>query len=258
MPMSTPPAANSIVGTIEVQTNQTKRFRKIGFALWLLLWPLVLAAWWFPIKFASLRLLIIVGVFALCSGALVLFWKAKTVRFAALVVFATIALLLLLPGREYSRAALRNQYVACLQNYDGAPYLWGGESARGIDCSGLVRRGMMDATLQTGIKTFNTQMIRASFDLWWHDASAQAMMEEYRGNTRVLFAAKSLNELDYAKLLPGDFAVTSSGVHTLAYIGNQTWIEADPGPMRVIQVRVPTKNAWFSMPMKIVRWREFE
>jgi hypothetical protein len=108
------------------------------------------------------------------------------------------------------------------------------------------------------VRTLNPSLVRGSLDLWWHDASAKAMMEEYRGNTRVLFAAKSLNTLDYTKLSPGDFAVTSSGVHTLAYVGNRTWIEADPGPMRVIQVRVPTKNAWFSMPVKIVRWQVLE
>lgn len=162
------------------------------------------------------------------------------------------------PGREYSRTKLREQYVTSLLTYDGAPYVWGGECKRGIDCSGLVRRGMIDANLQTGITAVNPALLRESFSLWWHDASAKAMMEEYRARTRVLFPAHSLNKLDYSKLQPGDFAVTSTGVHTLAYIGDKTWIEADPNPMRVIRVRVPTRNAWFSMPVKVMRWRQLE
>ena len=238
--------------------TQNQQRRKFALGFWLMLWPLVLAAWWFPIKFASLRLLLVIGVLALCSGALILFWKFKPLRVALLLGFTAVTIFLILPGRDYSRATLRSQYIASLKSYTGAPYVWGGESKHGIDCSGLVRRGLMDANFQLGLTSFNPHLVRAGLGMWWHDASAKAMMEEHRDATRVLFAARSLNELNYKKLFPGDFAVTSSGVHTLAYIGNQTWIEADPGPMRVIQVKVPAKNAWFFMSIKIVRWRQLE
>ena len=53
-------------------------------------------------------------------------------------------------------------------------------------------------------------------------------------------------------------AVTASGVHVLAYLGNGKWIEADPTASTVIEVRVPERsNAWFNMPVKIVRWQVF-
>jgi hypothetical protein len=223
-----------------------------------MLWAGVLFAWLFPIKFAALRLLLITGVLGLWAGAMLLFWQVRWVRAFGLVVALFAAASLLLPGREYSRPALRSRYVASLQAYDAAPYVWGGESRRGIDCSGLVRRGLMDANLQSGIASFNPILVRAAFSLWWHDASAKAMMEEYRGETEKLFSAPSLNTLDYSRLQAGDFAVTSSGVHTLAYIGDKTWIEADPGPLRVIKVHVPSRIAWFSMPMQIMRWRQFD
>ncbi|MBV9868261.1 MAG: C40 family peptidase [Abitibacteriaceae bacterium] len=154
------------------------------------------------------------------------------------------------------RAKLRQGYVVALNRYESVPYVWGGEGLRGIDCSGLVRRGMIDADLKTGFATANPALIRAGCDLWWHDCSAKALKEEYRHQTQLLLTTSSLNHLNYAALLPGDFAVTDSGVHTLAYIGNQTWLEADPGAWKVIKVKIPSKIAWFSQPMHIMRWRQ--
>lgn len=49
--------------------------------------------------------------------------------------------------------------------------------------------------------------------------------------------------------------MTRNGVHIMAYLGGNTWIEADPGAGQVITVPVPVKdNPRFDTPMKIVRW----
>ena len=48
--------------------------------------------------------------------------------------------------------------------------------------------------------------------------------------------------------------MTFNGVHVLAYIGNKTWIEADPN----IEVKTPARNAWFNMPVHVMRWRALE
>ena len=65
----------------------------------------------------------------------------------------------------------------------------------------------------------------------------------------------SINRLDHSRILPGDLAVTASGVHIMAYLGSNTWIEADPGAGRVITVLAPCEtNAWFLEPMKVMRW----
>jgi hypothetical protein len=68
----------------------------------------------------------------------------------------------------------------------------------------------------------------------------------------------SINELDHTKIAKGDFAVTRDGVHTLAYTGNNIWIEADPTYGKVMEVKVPNLNIiWFKVPVLIVRWKQF-
>ena len=52
--------------------------------------------------------------------------------------------------------------------------------------------------------------------------------------------------------------MTESGVHTLAYLGGQTWIEADPDAGRVLQAQVPSKSPWFNEPVKIMRWAQLD
>ena len=133
--------------------------------------------------------------------------------------------------------------------YINAPYLWGGRTPFGIDCSGLVRRGLIDASFKEGVTTANPGLIRRSFLMRWFDCSARALQEEYREQTHRLFPVRSIQQLDHATLEPGDFAVTADGVHTLAYLGDKTWIEADPGVGRVIKVRAQAENAWiFNVP----------
>jgi hypothetical protein len=77
------------------------------------------------------------------------------------------------------------------------------------------------------------------------------------GQTVVLkIVAPQINLLDHATFQPGDLAVTDSGIHVLAYLGDQTWIEADPGVEKVILAKSPSQdNAWLSSPVKIVRWK---
>jgi hypothetical protein len=84
-----------------------------------------------------------------------------------------------------------------------------------------------------------------------------ALREGYRDLARPLFSADSINVLDHSRILPGDVAVTADGVHVLAYLGEQTWIEADPAAGRVIRVRAPAPDhGWFNVPVVLIRWRQ--
>ena len=52
-------------------------------------------------------------------------------------------------------------------------------------------------------------------------------------------------------------AVTISGVHIMAFLGDSKWIEADPNLKKVVIVQVPEgNNPWFQESFNIVRWQE--
>jgi len=221
---------------------------KVLWGAWLLCPLALIAIALFPIRFGTLRALIVAVwlIWWALSGAVA--GRSKYFKAAWGALSLLVAALILRPHPTDSNG-LRAAYLTSLKSYEGTTYVWGGETARGIDCSGLVRRGMIDAYRRQG------QMRRAA-DLWWHDCSAKALREEYRGQTQRLFDAPSLNAIPLSRLHPGDVAVTQNGVHTLAYLGKGEWIEADPGAWKVIRVRVPSKNAWFRVPMSIVRWSD--
>lgn len=114
---------------------------------------------------------------------------------------------------------------------------------------------MIDACLDQGLCNPDPGLLKRGLSLWWNDTSAKALGEEYRGLTKRLFNAPDLKSLDHDRILPGDFAVTSDGVHVMAYLGNETWIEADPGKLKVIKIHAPaTTNGWFRRPVNIMRW----
>lgn len=224
--------------------------------LWLAALVLFVAVVLFPV---SNRLTRASGLALFCFvwfGFIGLYWQRRILRLSLLGVTLLSAGFMALPARSLPSAdSLRSDYVAGLRRYDGTTYFWGGESPKGIDCSGLIRRGLIDSMFCRGVRTFDPGLVRRALSLWWHDCTASTLGEAHDGITVHLFDTPSVNQLDHSKILPGDLAVTSSGVHIMAYLGSNTWIEADPGVGRVISVPVPAKdNLWFDTSMKIVRW----
>lgn len=241
--------------------TKSPAWKRLVLAAWLGLWPLLGVALWYPIRFASLRAGIVATIALLLGGALLLFWSVRPLRWAGLALGAALLAIAIVPERAVDAGALRREYVGAMQSYDGVPYVWGGETRRGIDCSGLMRCGLIDASLRRGLVTLNPALARAGLSLWWNDLSARAMKDEHGSQTRVLFTAPSINLVDLNRLQPGDMAVTSNDVHVLAYVGRSTWIEADPSALagdKVVQVKAPTPNAWFNTPVHIVRWRRLD
>ena len=160
-------------------------------------------------------------------------------------------------SRDVSR--LRDEYVAALLRYEAVPYYWGGENMKGIDCSGLVRRALVDACWSCGIKSGDSELARQAISIWWHDTTAKSLGESFRGLTTPVLDVSSLREANHAQLALGDLAVSQNGVHVLAYIGNLKWIQADPTAGRVtITESSPSAHGWFTKPMKIVRWSMLE
>lgn len=226
--------------------------------VWSIALLIVFLLWLYPIGQRSLRLTQMVFLAVVWGGALALWRRRRWVRYVYFVLLVLLAAILFLPGRAANPENLRTRYLASLSAYEGTTYVWGGENRLGIDCSGLVRRGLIDAQWKEGIATINPELIRQSFALRWNDCSARALLHEHLQQTRCVLASPSIRELDHSKIRPGDFAVTADGVHVLAYLGEKTWIEADPGAGKVIRLQAGDDNAWLRVPVEILRWRCLE
>lgn len=206
-------------------------------------------------RWSSVILLIVVWF-----GLIGLYWHRRAIRLFLLGFTCLSAIFLMLPARIAPSAEnLRSDYIAGLRRYEGVTYHWGGESPKGIDCSGLIRRGLIDALFLRGLCSLDPGLVRHSLTLWWNDCTAKDLGEGKNNLTAQLLDTRSINELDHTRLLPGDLAVTRDGIHILAYLGNKRWIEADPAEERVIILPVgESNNGWFNARMKIVRWRLLE
>lgn len=230
---------------------------KVLMVLWWVTLASFAAVLALPFRFGMLRFgMVAIGVL-LWFGGTYLCRRRRSLFALGLLAPVLTTLFLLSPDKPINNDRLRDAYVESLRSLEGTNYVWGGETRLGIDCSGLVRGAMIDANLREGVRTGNPLLIRTAATLWWFDASAKALGENYRGLTVPLSEAKSLNDADYSTLRPGDIAVTESGLHTLAYLGDKTWIQANPVPMRVVTTTAPTNtDGWFIQEVRLLRWAE--
>lgn len=233
-------------------------WRKIQFTLWRVALLALIGVTLYPVAYRLTRLLTLFLAVIVWGGALYLFRLRRRFCLIWCVAPCLLAFFLVLPGRKIEQAKLREEYVQALIKYEGSKYVWGGENKLGIDCSGLVRKGLINASFKEGFATLNPRLVRAGFNLWWYDASAEALRDEYRGQTRQLFRANSIRSIAIDKIQPGDFAVTSDGIHTLAYLGDGTWVEADPALHKVVQLKPDSDSQWLNVPVQLLRWRQLD
>jgi hypothetical protein len=229
--------------------------RRAGKRVWIWVAILTVMVSLWPVEYQITRLAFAVGIVATWAGAMVFWWKRKALRAALLLMGVLSGLAMCLPGRAVDPDALAADYSRGLRCFRGVRYVWGGEGFLGIDCSGLVRKGLVWGQLYHGLQTGNGRPIRDGIALWWHDATAMALRDGYHGLTRELFRCASVADADHSRLKTGDLAVTTDGVHVMAYLGSGRWIEADPDAHRVIEVVSSTDNIWFKVPVVFVRWK---
>jgi len=212
----------------------------------------------FPIRTGKIRLAIVLLLAAVWVGLIVLTALRKWWLGAGIAaVMLAAGIFLSLPGRAtIDTAALRDLYLHRLQRYANVIYVYGGENSLGIDCSGLVRRAMMDALFLYGIREHDPAAVRSALRLWWRDANAIELGNGAHGDTRPVGASPSVELAQHPGVAPGDLAVTATGSHVLAYLGNEVWIEAEPnvGHTHIFTLTGPFQ-ALANERVKFVRWR---
>ncbi|MCL1470602.1 NlpC/P60 family protein [Argonema antarcticum] len=124
----------------------TKVKRRYVFVLWNWALFLFIILLLYPIGYGIFRLAIVILGFFLWLGAIFLFWNRKVIRLCCICLASIVSGITILPGYEVKGSTLREAYVQELNYYEGTKYVWGGENKFGIDCSGLVRRGLINAS----------------------------------------------------------------------------------------------------------------
>jgi hypothetical protein len=208
----------------------------------------------YPVRTGITRSGLVASLAAAVTLLAILLWRWRIPRFLYLAACALSMIAALLPGRPHDPTALRAAYLRKLRNYEGTPYIWGGETRRGVDCSGLVRAAMVDALFHEALRTTNPGLLRASLSLWWNDASAREMAAGYGGRMFTQGHVAALVTTPITSLLPGDIAVSPNGAHVLVCLGDGQWIEADPTDLRVETLAPESPSQWLRMNMQIIRW----
>lgn len=212
-----------------------------------------------PINRTSTNLLMIMSLIALWIYSIFLIRKNKIIKITLILFPVILFTLLSFNGPAIDKEVIRTEYISSLKKYDGTKYLWGGETSLGIDCSGLVRRGLIDTYIRLGILNISPQYIRKGIYLWFNDLSAEALGNEYKNHTTLILSNQTVNSTDYEKIREGDIMVTTSGVHTMVYIGNQEWIQADPVKHKVFISKPPDENnPWYKASSNILRWSDLK
>jgi hypothetical protein len=214
-----------------------------------------------PVFTAPIRILIAMtalsGFMVAVCLAIRLSRRGRRTRIAAAAVLAALCLWSALASRSPQPDGLRQAYLVQLRSYLGTPYVWGGETGRGIDCSGLARVAFWQATLNYGARTGNPRLLGPGlWRFWWRDMSAMSMRAQSYGYMRRIGAASELAGCDTSDLKVGDVAVTEGGVHVLIYTGSGRWIEASPEDMKVTEnpATAGSRRAYFRMPVTFLRW----
>jgi len=120
-----------------------RRWNNLARRSWIWVTILTLIILLYPVEYQITRIALVLGGMLSWGGALFLWWKSKAMRAGLCALLGIPAILLFLPGRPVDTEMLTQAYCDSLRSYRDTRYVWGGENQLGIDCSGLVRRGLV-------------------------------------------------------------------------------------------------------------------
>jgi len=204
-----------------------------------------------PVNSRATRWALLACIAAGWVGPLLLWGRRWAVRVAMAIPALAGVLLFTLPGRPFDREELRRAYIEALLRYEGTAYVYGGEGRRGIDCSGLPRAAMIEANASLGLRQMNAGLLRAALSIWWHDRGAGAM--GVAGDPNAAVVAEGLLADAAGGPAAGDIGIINENTHVIVHVGENRWIEADPGPMCVVIRRRPVSEP---LAIRLVRWRQ--
>src|SRR5258708_16597110 len=126
-----------------------------------LLFLLVLSLWYSPFVDFPIRVFTLMVALLILVELLFCIWRFRTLRWTLITLYAASAAFFLFPSHlPENRSDLRASYCNALNSYVGCRYFWGGVSYFGIDCSGLVQKGLEDGLVTRGLLTLNPSLVR--------------------------------------------------------------------------------------------------
>jgi hypothetical protein len=129
-------------------------------------------------------------------------------------------------------------FIQHVQSYENVPFVWGGENSFGLDCSGLIRQSLL--------KTYLSQYrIGSAFQIWFIDCPAKHLSTKYSNILREYKKAVLIKNVTNLNIPLGTLAVTTTGNHVLAYVGNNSWAQASPDDMKVTIKNYSENDPWF-------------
>lgn len=197
------------------------------------------------------KLAVLFGLAMAVLGLGLLARRHRGARVVAAVVGVVGLIVALAPVRT-DGDTLQAQMVDEVRRFEGVPYAWGGESPRGIDCSGLPRAARRAAAMHLAVTRFDPGLVRTAIVAWFVDVPAKGFLAG-RGTVEIA-RAKRAELLPKALLRPGDLLCTADGTHVMVVLDENTVIEADPLPNRVIVAPMSDlKNPWMKTGIVAVR-----